>query len=111
MVIGVISVMSSWFLGSIFYDGVLQVLNSFTDPAERKFLHDPDKLEGVNFSLSETKSEMGSLLMQFLGGIGFAGGALIVVLGFIYHLGLKMLGDRPDDPGLTGGLGWPSRRD
>ena len=94
MGIAIISFLSTLFLGEVFYDVVLKVLNSYTDPVQREFLPDPEQAEAAKdmpFGV-ESKSEMGSQLLEFTGYISFALGVIVTCLGALLKFAGKFRG-------------------
>ena len=75
------------FLGDIFYETVLQVLNSNTDPAQRIFFPDYEKLDpALNTCISCSNSGQGADVLEFFATIFFFGGILITGIGALFRL-------------------------
>ena len=96
--IGVILVISSRIpiLAETFYEAVLLVLNTFTDPTQREFLYDPDQLVAENYWGGDTKADVGSQDLGFLGAVSIFGGVAFIAFHVISNLLLNMLGDRSE---------------
>ena len=84
---------SGWFVGEDFYHAVMQILNSFSDPARREFWHDPSMLPTAQYGLAmETKSDLGEEILQVLGATFIVIGACIVSLAALVALVRHSLG-------------------
>ncbi len=88
MAVSVAFFVSRFFLGDVFYDALLQVLNSHTDPTQRLFFADFEKLDPAlnpcHYCLNN--SGQGAKVLEDLGALIFLGGVFLTVVGTVFRM-------------------------
>ena len=84
---GLLLYTGSWLFPVEFYDAGMNVLNAFTDPAEREFWYDPDRLAAAQGSwYVEDKDDMGKEAMRIIGAGLCVVGCLPIAIGILVSL-------------------------
>ncbi len=87
MVVAVVFFVPRHFLGEIFYESVLQVLNSHTDPTQRIFFADYDQLDPALNECGYCPSHLvGAEDMEDIAGIFLFAGILLTGIGALFRL-------------------------